>query len=1645
MPSTAWRAPNPASPLVRRLALLLAFALAGGATFTLAGGLSQTLPLTQGLISGLILIAAAAALFAWAAPPPPLHQSGPVAAPAGWFGARRRVFGAAVVVYLLSLVLWLAAGENTLIRLLWVAGMALFIVAHVHTWRWPAWGRAEGWDLLVVAGITAAGFILRFWRLTDLPAFLHGDIASQGLQALEIIRNPAPQWFGVGWSNIPLLDFVMMAWSMRLFGQDLFGLSMTAVLQGTLTLPAIYLLGRELFGRRAGAIAAALLAISYTHIHFSRIITTASPLLIICLTFFALFRALRLRSGLWFGVAGICLGLGLLVYYPIRVSVIIVILLVAWLLIWKRAAVLSELGGWFSFGMGSLLGFGPMMAFVLTHFSDFVGRGNEVTLANPTVMQHLLGKYAAATTGQVWVEQFRRTFLTFFLYGDSSTHFGFPGPMVGALTAVFLILGLGYTLRWLRDGRFFTLLVWFLSTLLLGGVITNDPPFWPHIVIVLPAVALMAAAAAERGWRGLVGASGQGSERRSDLALGALLAAAIVVSGWNGWQAYVKSVGDNADARVRAARYIASLPVDQRPVVVRDPIAWAERELMFLGQGRDGIDVTAAEVEAGGLAAPDRPTVFILTSNYADLLPSLQAQYPDGETIQHQAAETWSTFTTFTVVPPGYTPPAGLPDPVRSLTARTRLVWLLALATLGLATALGLFLRRRQPPPPLIAPAPGADTGLIHRPAALVPAARPPAIPAPAPAPAPPPAAPRETPLSGRRLALALGGMAAALLLAYFAQLFYDATFEGPLFIFLLERLPWLTTNRGQLMAGTIGYVLAMILFAVTAPALPRLVASALPRLTAAGRGSPAPAPHRSYPGELPPDARIIRPHAAPARPVETKQSDSQPAAAITVRWRLLLLAVAALPFAYALVRFARQGEDATVRWSWLAGLGLFLVGQVLWPAVRRAGDSRAEHSTAFHWPQVAILTVILLAAFWLRFNRLETIPDDLHGDMASMGLQARDWLASSSRSLFHEGWANIPILGFLPAAFGLRVFGDNLFGLNMSAVVAGMLSLLGLYLLTWRLFDSHRLAALAVAILAVNIPHIHFSRLAAYMDPWPFALFGAFFLADGLRARRPQSLALAGLLLGFGLQMYYSGRVIIVILAFAFLYLLLVRRQWLRDNWLGLGLALAAIVLTLGPNLIYYYRFPEPFLERSRAVWLFFEPVMTHLKGKYGLETPMQVLWQQTKLSLLMFNRAIDSSTQFGFPHPMFSSLLSPLVVLGAAYSLRRWRHPGLGLNFVWLLVMVVNGSILTGDAPFWPRLVGVLPAAALVAALPLDRLWTALSQLAAPRRRRAADLVLAAAAAALLIFAGRLNWGQYYEAVKNNARSQAFVGRFLYTLPTHISACMFSDPMALQVRETYFLAWPRQTVDLPADAPNGLIERCPGPPFVWILTPNHLDRLPLLQQRWPSGRIEDHFYGTGAPAFTSYTVLEGIPNSEALPLATPAPGEPPQVPPDQPQPNAPSAPTFPAYTAAGTAFSPEQTFLGNTDSSLWEISLGQKEVRDGDFRLQVGPAPGHDAAFDYVELRASDGSRYRFEAEDANTTSGDSYAGHEGIDGHWWLQAYGPFSGGQGLIAHKNESVPVLITAAAAPDGIYEVVIGSFGGDPANGVFALGVIWEP
>ena len=372
-----------------------------------------------------------------------------------------------------------------------------------------------------------------------------------------------------------------------------------------------------------------------------------------------------------------------------------------------------------------------------------------------------------------------------------------------------------------------------------------------------------------------------------------------------------------------------------------------------------------------------------------------------------------------------------------------------------------------------------------------------------------------------------LSGPCLALLSAYFAQGIYGSTFgEG-----WMQNWAWLdgisVSNRLWLGSGI--YLAALLVWVFTAPVM------------------------QTVTGVTGPDG--------------LQKGLYQP-------FRFYLLFTGFGIYILSIFMFMTGGETGFIRGLWAAGLVCFILSQIPWSGSHWSSQPDVEESPRFRWQEWLVLALILGAAFWLRFYKLASIPDDLHGDMASYGLVARDYLQGVEKNIFGYGFYDIPIMGFLPAIFSMSIFGDNIFGLQMTSLIGGMLSLFAVYLLIWRLFNSHRLAALTVALVAVNVAHIHFSRIAAYMDPWPFGYFALFFLIDGLKSRRASSLGLAGVLLGFCLQMYFSGRVLIFIIGFFLIYAFFFQRSWITHNKRGLALMAAGVragddVLTVANTFI--------------------------------------------------------------------------------------------------------------------------------------------------------------------------------------------------------------------------------------------------------------------------------------------------------------------------------------------------------------------------------------------------------------------------------------------------------------------------------------------
>src|SRR5262249_55900931 len=152
-------------------------------------------------------------------------------------------------------------------------GQVLWVAALVPPWRRP---RPLGrWEWLEVGGVSLllAGLLaLRLWNNGEFPLNFHGDSASTALQARQLLAGGYPDFFGVGWADIPLLGYWPTAISLRLFGDSLAGLNSISAFEAVIALLGLYLIVRDLFGWRPALFALVLAGTDLTFLHFSRVV-----------------------------------------------------------------------------------------------------------------------------------------------------------------------------------------------------------------------------------------------------------------------------------------------------------------------------------------------------------------------------------------------------------------------------------------------------------------------------------------------------------------------------------------------------------------------------------------------------------------------------------------------------------------------------------------------------------------------------------------------------------------------------------------------------------------------------------------------------------------------------------------------------------------------------------------------------------------------------------------------------------------------------------------------------------------------------------------------------------------------------------------------------------------------------------------------------------------------------------------------------------------------------------------------------------------------------------------------------------------------------------------------------------------------------
>jgi len=221
--------------------------------------------------------------------------------------------------------------------------------------------RARSRTFWIVAGLTVLAGVLRFATL-GVQSYHHDEIVT----ASRILRDGfwhAMDAVGFSESAPPLYYAVAWVWT-QLTGTGEFGLRSVSAVAGVATVPVAYLLGAELSTRRAGIVAAALVAVNPMLLWYSQEARAyALFVLLTALSLLYFVRALdrgRRRDSLAWGIASaLALGTHYFAAFPIAAEAL-------WLL--RRRG--RESGGAFP-GIWIVLVAGLLLAPLLVHQASF--------------------------------------------------------------------------------------------------------------------------------------------------------------------------------------------------------------------------------------------------------------------------------------------------------------------------------------------------------------------------------------------------------------------------------------------------------------------------------------------------------------------------------------------------------------------------------------------------------------------------------------------------------------------------------------------------------------------------------------------------------------------------------------------------------------------------------------------------------------------------------------------------------------------------------------------------------------------------------------------------------------------------------------------------------------------------------------------------------------------------------------------------------------------------------------------------------------------------------------------------------------------------------------------------------------------------
>lgn len=404
------------------------------------------------------------------------------------------------------------------------------------------------------------------------------------------------------------------------------------------------------------------------------------------------------------------------------------------------------------------------------------------------------------------------------------------------------------------------------------------------------------------------------------------------------------------------------------------------------------------------------------------------------------------------------------------------------------------------------------------------------------------------------------------------------------------------------------------------------------------------------------------------------------------------------------------------------------------WAGWLSAVPGRLRQALRPRWLPLAAFVLILGAAAFFRFYRLDAVPVEMTSDHVEKLLDAYDVSQGIHRVFFtHNGGREA--IQFYLVALAAKVFGTGMSFLTLKLVSAlEGLAVVPLMILLGRELVDRETGYLAAALVAVSWWDVVLSRLALriVLTPLVFTLL-LFVLARGIRTGSRRAWLWAGVWMGVGVYAYQAFRIVPLVAVAAWAMAIagpVVRavvahsqerpdapaRREIAANVLGrqtVNLALAGLIALaiFVPMLRVWRDYPHELWNRV---------VNRTTESERAIEgEPLAVFADNYGKALRMFNVRGDVSWISAVPgKPMLDRVAGGLLVLGAlAWAARivLRRDPVDVFLIAAGLVMLLPSALAIAfpiENPSATRASGTLPIVFLLAAWPLALIrqrWTA------------------------------------------------------------------------------------------------------------------------------------------------------------------------------------------------------------------------------------------------------------------------------------------------------------------------------------------------